>query len=417
MESPLWSISIICKNEKDTIPKLLDSLEEFIKSGGEIVVVDTGSTDGTIDVLREKGFTPDNSKLRYEEVGERFTILIDETKIEEIYKMFLGKGDKPFATLGKKIFNFSDARNYAASLCSNDWILSVDCDEIFSSMNIKFLNHIIRTGKNDQISFTFRYRNPDLSVRSQTQRDKFYNRKVCKFHWIVHEQAISFTEEKSRMVSVTEGTLGLDHYQHPAEHRSDYLVQMCVDVMNHPENDRHIHWLGREMLYKGLFYSSIKLLKHHIQNPLFESRWCSEKCMSCIFIGESYEKLAKREKNTAEKAKLERKCTSWYFSGIYYDKNLREPWLKLANFFRTKNNHLQAVQCASSALRIKNSPVTYLTDLSCYKSKPYDILYWGFWHLGEKRESFEMWKKAKEISPDNPRFKHDENLFTEFLKK
>ena len=46
------SVSIVCKNSADTIGRTLDSVQGL---ADEIVAVDSGSTDATLDMLREAG--------------------------------------------------------------------------------------------------------------------------------------------------------------------------------------------------------------------------------------------------------------------------------------------------------------------------------------------------------------------------
>src|SRR6185295_11004932 len=94
---PFYSISIICKNEEDSFPNLHASLKEHIAAGGEVVVVDTGSTDKTIEVLKSLGYSDVKhcgkpTKLRYEEVGSRFVIDLSNT-LDEINEKFIDKRD------------------------------------------------------------------------------------------------------------------------------------------------------------------------------------------------------------------------------------------------------------------------------------------------------------------------------------
>lgn len=80
------SVSIIARNEADSISKCLDS----VKDADEIVVVDTGSEDSTIEVAKQ--YTP------------------------LIYTDYKWADD------------FSAARNHALSKCTGDWILVIDSD-------------------------------------------------------------------------------------------------------------------------------------------------------------------------------------------------------------------------------------------------------------------------------------------------
>ena len=83
------SIAMIAKNEEKRIGRSLASVRDF---AGEIIVVDTGSTDRTGEIARECGAT-----------------LLDD----------------PFRG------DFSAARNVSLSACRGDWILVLDADEFF----------------------------------------------------------------------------------------------------------------------------------------------------------------------------------------------------------------------------------------------------------------------------------------------
>lgn len=80
------SISIICRNEANSISRCLDS----VKGADEIVVVDTGSEDSTVEIARQ------------------YT--------SHIYTDYKWNDD------------FSAARNHALSKCTGDWILVIDAD-------------------------------------------------------------------------------------------------------------------------------------------------------------------------------------------------------------------------------------------------------------------------------------------------
>ena len=85
------SFAIIAKNEKNSITKCLESL----KGADEIVVCDTGSEDNTI------------------EIAKKYT--------DKIFTDYKWNDD------------FAEARNYAISKCSGDWIFTIDCDCILKT--------------------------------------------------------------------------------------------------------------------------------------------------------------------------------------------------------------------------------------------------------------------------------------------
>lgn len=80
------SVIVTAYNEADNIARCLDGLRGF----GEVVVVDSFSTDGTVDVARQRGVT--------------------------VYT-------RPYASAAAQ-------KNWAVGVVRNDWVLIVDADEV-----------------------------------------------------------------------------------------------------------------------------------------------------------------------------------------------------------------------------------------------------------------------------------------------
>ncbi|WP_457623618.1 glycosyltransferase family 2 protein, partial [Persephonella sp.] len=83
------SVALISFNEEDRIADTLDSIRDL---ASEIILVDSGSKDKTV------------------EIAERF-------------------GAKIFR---KEWEGYKNQKNYALSKCTNEWILFLDCDEVVS---------------------------------------------------------------------------------------------------------------------------------------------------------------------------------------------------------------------------------------------------------------------------------------------
>ena len=108
------SLAMIAKNEAKNLLVVWQSVKHIID---EFIVVDTGSTDDTIEVAKNLGATV------YAE-GDRFCY----TLTEEHVSFFASYGVK--TEIGDKIFNFSEARNFSFSKCTKQFILWLDCDDI-----------------------------------------------------------------------------------------------------------------------------------------------------------------------------------------------------------------------------------------------------------------------------------------------
>ena len=87
------SLCMIVKNEEKHLAKCLASVRPVVD---EMIVVDTGSTDRTVDIAKAFG--------------------------AQVYNF-------------EWTNNFAEARNYSLSKASGDWILVLDADEVISSMD------------------------------------------------------------------------------------------------------------------------------------------------------------------------------------------------------------------------------------------------------------------------------------------
>ena len=131
-----FSVCLIARNEAKVLPRLVESLKEFMSRGGEICLCDTGSTDGTAELARSLG-------CKVKEVGTKFVHVITTAEANAINERFIVENEHPIVLPGETYFDFASARNEAVSMASNDWICTVDADEILTSLNLDKINEII----------------------------------------------------------------------------------------------------------------------------------------------------------------------------------------------------------------------------------------------------------------------------------
>lgn len=144
------SCAMIVKNSADTLERCLNSIKDSVD---EIIIVDTGSTDETI------------------EIAKRYT--------SQLYDF-------------KWVNDFSAARNFSLSKCSGDWILVIDSDEYaegpFRSILENFVKmHPEALGKIAQINSTVTEEGTQISQCTLT---RFFPRGLI-FEGRVHEQVNS----------------------------------------------------------------------------------------------------------------------------------------------------------------------------------------------------------------------------------
>ena len=145
------SAAIITRNEEQRLPSCLENIRDLVE---EIVVVDSGSTDQTVDKAKQ--------------VADR----VVEHEFED----------------------FSQQRNYAASIAANPWILTIDADELLSAE----LKERIRELKNDSMEPYHAYCFPRKTFRKDGSlvfnivsypgfHYRLYNRDYCTWRNPVHE--------------------------------------------------------------------------------------------------------------------------------------------------------------------------------------------------------------------------------------
>lgn len=142
------SVCIIAKNEEKHIAECLKRLKLY---HCEIVLVDTGSTDRTL------------------EIAAKYT--------DKIYHF-------------DWIDDFGAAKNYAVRQASHDWILSLDCDEYLESIDEKSLAKLMeqypeRAGR---ILLRNRFRQNGQTNYENVRLCRFFNRKYYHFTGKIHEQ-------------------------------------------------------------------------------------------------------------------------------------------------------------------------------------------------------------------------------------
>ncbi len=147
------SACIIAKNEEENLPRLLESIKGKFD---EIVLVDTGSTDRTVEIAKEYGC-----------------------------KVFFRKWN-----------GFADARNYAVEKASGDWIWFFDADmELEEKEYERFLRILNITSKNNIFNgIRVIYRNIDYSGKIISFSSTVHiQKKLPELKWVgkIHERLVN----------------------------------------------------------------------------------------------------------------------------------------------------------------------------------------------------------------------------------
>ena len=393
MEEPKFSIVLIARNETKTLPRLVQSLHEFQNRGGEIVLVDTGSKDGTPEVARGLG-------VKVFEKGESFRVTLDKLTADAINKTFVVEGEKPLVAAGQSFFDFASARNLAASLAKNDMVAMPDCDEIYTKFDIDRLDSIIANGASHlEYDFVFSH---DADGRPDVQftHCKFYHRHKLEWVGCVHEILRGQPGQEPACKRLDADIIKLEHWQNPEQQRGQYLTGLAWDCFMNPNKDRNSHYLARELIWSGRYRSSILEFRRHIAM----NGWSPERAQSAVFIGDAHAFYGE-----------DKEAVLAYQEAINIDSTRREPFMKLAGHYFRKNDAQRVAIYTTAGMTIRHHG--YYMDRACYyQEDPHKLLYWAMYYLGAKEAGLQHWREALKFAPTDRRILVDAQFFLNLPK-
>lgn len=349
-------IYAICKNEE----KFVDRFVESAKLADEIVVLDTGSTDNTVKLLKDRGVT--------------------------VYT-------KTFTP-----WRFDVARNYVLNLLPGDAdvCISLDLDEVLDSQWRKKLEKYY--DKNvKQYYYTYVWSHVDGKDGYVFYGDKIHSRYGFIWKNAVHE-ILQYTL-KDYKCAYTD--IRIDHYPDDTKSRAQYLKLLETSVKEDKTNDRNMHYLGREYMFKGQYDKAIKTLKRHLK--MKNAVWKRERSASMRYIALCYENIG-----DLENAEL------WYVRSVFESPDSREPYLYLAKFFFRQNDYLATFLMCERALAINNKSMDYITEPDSFNGYFYDVASVCCYYLEMYEKALKYVNIAIATSPGNKRLEENKEFI---LKK
>lgn len=207
----LLSVCIITKNEAGKLEKCLRCAK---KLDAEIVVVDTGSTDNTLEVAKQ-----------YADIVGHF----------------------------EWCDHFAKAKNYAASLASHDWILTIDSDEYIQEFDIQELERFMqdRTDVRGEVFRKNLFKMDGDERVSTTWIPRLYHRKVFGYQGRIHEQLrrLDGRDEEYIVVNKLHFTMDHDGYEGTKEERRAKAKRneqlLLLDLEELGENPYTLFQLGK----------------------------------------------------------------------------------------------------------------------------------------------------------------------------
>jgi glycosyltransferase involved in cell wall biosynthesis len=283
------SVCIIVKNEP-LLEDCIKSIRDYVK---EIVIVDTGSTDGTADVAR-----------RLADVFENYTACNNpETGLIE---------------------DFSQARQRSFELATQPWVMWMDADDVIvGAENLLKLTDAINPDV-DAIAFMFPYEYSYNELGQCTclhYRERLFSNKN-KFHWVnpVHEVVIP--NDGVNCAFVTDDSVVYKHrrqYSNKAPESGRNLRILRNYFAKVGDSDaRQMYYLGLECYNNGLVDEAIQ----HLSKYVDISGWDDERAMACLKLVDIFQAQGKYEDGL-----------KWAFKTISIKETWGEGYFALAKMF------------------------------------------------------------------------------------
>lgn len=317
------SLAMIVKNEEQYIERCLSSVQDLVD---EIVIVDTGSNDRTIEIIKQFS----NVKL-YE---------------------FLWCDD------------FSKARNYSIERTTGDYILVLDADEYVVDGSRDSLEEVMIKNLVGKILIRSRFKKDKQEYESNAYVSRFFSNDI-RYTGAIHEQL----DTNKKRININ---LQVNHDGYFEKNKSKRNIPLLLkQVKSNPQDPYYLFQLGKELRISDQFKESFYFLKNAYKNIDKNESYYGELVVEIINCGKEYGERSVFEIIAQNDNRLENLCDFHFAKGLFYMdycvKQLcqAENYIKLIelNFLKclklSESNKVEIVKGTGSFLAAYNLGVYY----------------------------------------------------------
>lgn len=243
------SLCMIVKNEEEVLKRCLDSAAPLTD---EIIIVDTGSTDRTIEIARS--YTP------------------------LVYSF-------PWTD------DFSAARNYSFSKASMDYCLWLDADDVISSHDLSAFLRLKQTLSSDTDTVMMRY----CTAFDEYGAPSFWyyrerlikNNRTAPWKGFVHEAIPPSGKTVYSDISVFHQKIGPGNPD-----RNLHIYEKLLSKGKELDCREHYYY-ARELYYHKEYHKAIQNFEYFLSLP---DAWLENKIEACLLLAECYRQIGCSEK-------------------------------------------------------------------------------------------------------------------------
>ena len=289
---------MIVKNEEENLPRCLNSVANMVD---EIIIVDTGSTDRTVEIAKKYG-----AKV-YHHTWEG---------------------------------NFSKSRNYSLKYATCDWILILDADEELSKEDAPRLKEIVKDNNYTVISFVIKNKFKDSTQESYANMIRLFK----NFSGIYYEGIVHNTIKYSGKCLGSSLSIIHHGYNLSEDKMEEKFLRTATLLKEQIKTDPHNPTPHR---YLGISYMGVKMYDEAIAESktalkLAEERGCLTRDLLVsyyIISAAFFEKGTLKESETyaLKKVEMDDQSLDGYciLSFIYYNLKKYDKFLKNSDKYLT----------------------------------------------------------------------------------
>jgi len=340
-----FCVYAISKNEEQFVERFCASA----KDADVIVIADTGSTDGTVEVARSCGAV--------------------------VYDIHI------------RPWRFDLARNAALALVPSnvDICISLDLDEVLEPGWREEIERVWVNGKTTNLWYLFDWSN-DLVF----SHHKIHSRHGYKWKHPCHEE-IAIDPRVVEICARTDRLL-VRHLPDHTKSRGQYMDILEVAVKEDDRDPTHYFYYSRELTFYSRWDEAIIALNKYLLMGAASNQ--NERCYAMRLLGKCY----------AEKGDLVQ-SEKWYTVAAGEAPNTREPWCELATLMYRQQRWEECFAYSMRALKIRDKALVYTCDPAAWGHWAHDLASISAWHLGLKDIALEQARSALDHTPDDPRLK------------
>ena len=348
------SLCIIVKNEEKHIARCLDSIAGLVD---EMIVVDTGSTDRTVEIV--SGYTP-------------------------------GIYSYPWTD------DFSDARNYSFSKATMDYCMWMDADDVLEEAeNEKFLQ-LKQSLSPDTDIVMMRYH----TAFDEAGRPSFsyfrerWIRNSSRYRWVgaVHEVIPPNGKVLYSDIAICHRKTGAGD---PDRNLRIYRKMLDEGKVLEP---RQQYYYGRELYYHGKYEEAVSVFEQFLLSP---DGWIENKIEACSICADCYSRLGK-----------ELDALSTLLRSMNFDLPRAELCCEIGKYFLEHGNYHIAVYWYEAALHTpRNEYAGGFVLPNCYDYIPLLQLCVCYDKMGDRQKAKEYNERAGACKPYSRAYLYNKQYF------